>query len=255
MIFSDHYPEFIDEVALRLGGGLIDLDLDPPHFETAFKRALMRYRQRSSNATEESFVFLDLQPDQEVYTLPDEVQDVKALYRRTIGGTAGGAAVDPFSLSFTNNIYMLQNPGNLGGSGTGFLATYDFAMGFQSLVGRMFGREILYVWNAATKKLKLERRFLAVEQIAIHVFNTKPVDVLLVDPYARIWLYDYTVAVCKQIMAEARGKFASLGGPQGGGITLNADALRTEAKDEIDRLDLELDSFIDQSTGWPFIIG
>lgn len=246
--------KLLNEVKLRLGAGIIDLELDPDHYNLALDMAFGRYRQRSTNAMEESFVFLDVQPDQAVYTMPDEVQEVRSIYRRTIGGAGGGASIDPFSLSFTNNIYMIQNPGGLGGGGSGMLATYDLAMQFQSLAGRMFGREVMYTWNPSTKKLKLERRFSATEQIAVHVFNAKPDAVILGDVNARPWMRDYTVAMCKQILGEARGKFQSIAGPQGG-ITLNGEALKTEASAEFERLDKELELMIDQHMGMPFVIG
>lgn len=246
--------QFMDDVSTRLGVGIIDIELDPKHLDLAFRRSIMRYRQKSDNSMEESFMFLDLQPEQSTYTLPSEVQEIHYIYRRTIGGSSGGAAIDPFSLAFTNNIYMIQNPGALGTTGSGFIATYDLAMGFQSVVGRMFGRELLFVWNASTKKLTIERHFTYTEQVLMHVYNAKPIEVLLKDPYAQLWLQDYTVAQSKLIMAEARGKYQQLAGPQGG-ITMNADKISTEAKDEIERLDKELENYNDQHAGAPFIIG
>lgn len=246
--------KLIKDIKLRLGGGIVDNELDPEHFDYAVTRALDRYRQRSGNSIEESFVFLDVQPEVATYTLPDEVQEVRAIYRRFIGGAGQGASVDPFSLAFTNNLYMIQNPGGLGQGGAGMLATYDFAMQYQELVGRMFGRDVLYTWDATTKKLTLHRKFTGVEQIGLHVYNAKPEEILLNDVYAKPWLHDYAVAYCKLIMGEARSKFASLAGPQGG-ITLNGDALKQEAQAEMDRLENEVTNQIDQSEGYGFVIG
>jgi hypothetical protein len=246
--------KLLREVELLLGGNLVTLGLDPEHYNVAFDVALSRYRQRSGNALEESFLFYDFQPDVYQYRLPDEVQEVRTIYRRTIGGTAGGAAVDPFSLAFTNNLYMVQNPGNLGTSGAGFLATYDFAMQYQMLIGRMFGMFIQFTFDSATKLLTLHRRISATEQACLHIYNTRPESVLLSDPYARPWLRDYTIAWCKQILGEARSKFSTIAGPQGG-FTLNGEAMKQEAKAEMERLDTELEKLVDQHIGWPFTIG
>ena len=246
--------EILQEVKLYLGNGIVDLELDAVHFNFAVTAAFARYRQRSGNAIEESFLFLDVQPDVATYTLPNEVQEVRSIYRRSIGGNAGGASIDPFSLGATNSLYMLQNPGGLGGGGSGTLATYDFAMQFQSLAGRMFGRDVMYTYDTSQKRLTLHRRFTAVEQISIHIFNARPESVLLNDVYARPWLRDWSIAVCKQIMGEARSKFGNIAGPQGG-ITLNGDALKNEAKAEMERLDNEITQFVDQHDGMPFVIG
>lgn len=253
--FTEPRSQLLNEVRLLLGGGMITIELDPEHYDVAFDVALSRYRQRSGNSMEESFLFLDVQPEVAVYRLPDDVQEVTNVYRRTLGGTSGGAAVDPFSLAFTNNIYLISNPGGLGStSGSGFLATYDFAMQFQSLVGRMFGREVMFIWDPATKNLTLERRFSAVEQVVLHVYNVRPETVLLKDYNARPWLRDYTIAMCKQMIGEARSKFSTIAGPQGG-FSLNGEVMKTEAKAEMERLEEELKQFVDQHQGMPFVIG
>lgn len=245
--------KLINEVKLRLGAGMIDIELDPEHYNLALDMALGRYRQRSGNALEESFIFLDVQPDVATYTLPSEVQEVRAVYRRSIGGGAGGS-FDPFSQGWVNGMYQMMNPGGLGGGGAGSLALYDAAAQYQETVGRLFGRDVMYVWDAATKRISFQRRFGAVEQIALHVFNAKPECVLLIDVYARRWLFDCTVAHSKQMLGEARGMFGNIAGPQGG-ITLNGDALKSEAQAEIERLDTEITQFFEQHAGWPFIIG
>ena len=56
-----------------LGDGMIEVELDPVHYETALDRALNRYRQKSPNAVEESYSFLELIQDQNEYRLPDEI--------------------------------------------------------------------------------------------------------------------------------------------------------------------------------------
>src|SRR5574343_1498166 len=88
----------IREIQLRLGGGMVDIELDPEHYDFAITAALDRYRQRSQNSVEESFIFLDVQPDVSVYTLPQEVQIVRAIYRRNAASVAG-STVDPFSMA------------------------------------------------------------------------------------------------------------------------------------------------------------
>lgn len=251
---DDSRERLIKELKLRLGYGIIDLELDPEHFDYAVTVALERYRQRSSNSMEESFLFIDVQPEVASYTLPAEVQEVRSVYRRTVG-SAGGAAIDPFSLAFANTLYMVQNPGGLGGSGAGTLANYDAAMQYQELVGRMFGRDVLFVWEPVSKRITFQRRFGAVEQVALHVYNAKPEYILLNDPYAKVWIRDWATAVCKQIIGEARSLFSGgLGGPQGG-VSLNGDQMKTEAKEEMDRLEEEIKNFIDAKESMPFLIG
>ena len=56
------------------------------------------------------------------------------------------------------------------------------------------------------------------------------------------------------MIAEARGKFTQIAGPQGG-TTMNADQLRTDAMTEIDKLETELTLYNDGQSGLGFVIG
>ena len=48
--------EVFDYVRLMLGDGMIDVELDPAHYETALRRSLGVFRQRSDNSVEESYI-------------------------------------------------------------------------------------------------------------------------------------------------------------------------------------------------------
>ena len=56
--------EIFNYVKASLGDGMIEVELDPNHYETALERAINRYRQRSSNAVEESYSFLTFKKNQ-----------------------------------------------------------------------------------------------------------------------------------------------------------------------------------------------
>ena len=94
-----------DYVNVSLGGGMIDVELDPIHYETALNKALSRFRQRSDNSVEESYLFLTCVEDQNEYTLPNEVIEVRKLFRRSIGsrtgGGDGGSLFEPFNMAYT----------------------------------------------------------------------------------------------------------------------------------------------------------
>ena len=239
-------------VRLMLGDGMIEVELDPIHYETALDRALIRYRQRSSNAVEESYMFLELIMDQNEYRLPDEVIEVREVFRRAIGSRsglgAGGTLFEPFNLAYTNT-YLLS------GTMMGGLATYEMFAGYQKLVGRMFGSYIEFSWKPTTHILNiLQRPFSQGEQILIQSYNFRPDWVLLQDIYAKQWLKDYTLAVCKEMLGEARSKFGAIAGP-GSPITLNGTALKAEAKEAWVNLDKEVDTYVAGGTGYYFVLG
>jgi len=243
--------EVYDYIHNMLGGGMIDVELDPVHYETALDKALSRYRQRNENSTEESYFFMPTIVDQNTYTLPKEILEVRRIFRRSIGsrtgGGDGGSIFEPFNLAYTNT-YLLASS-NLGG-----LATYDFFSQFQELVGRMFGSFIEFNWNRTRHVLTILQRPRAEETLLLECYNYRPDDQLLLDYMAKSWIRDYALAICKMMLGEARSKFATIAGPQGGG-QLNGDALKAEAQAEMEKLEQEISTAVAGGTGYGFIIG
>jgi hypothetical protein len=328
MTLATQKQEVFDYVHAFLGGGMVDVELDPIHYETALKKALTRYRQRSDGSVEESYLFLTTVVDQNEYVLPNEVIEVRQIFRRSVGsrpGTSagasgpiftttatatvlqtqtfdanynlstvdtivvsvngtdtsafspdygsrtitfnsplnvgdvvsiklyasgasgGGSLFDPFSLAYTN-AYLLSS------SKMGGLATYDMFSQYQELVGRMFGSFIEFKWSTTSKKLTLLQRPRAEETLMLYCYNYRPDSELLNDYLAVQWLKDYTLASCKYMLGEARSKFATIAGPQGGS-TLNGDSLKAEAQAEMEKLETEVSTNISGGNGYGFLIG
>ena len=243
--------EIFDYVFNSLGGGMVDVELDPAHYNTAIKDALDRFRQRSDNSVEESYVFLPLVKDQNDYTLADEIIEVRQIFRRSIGsrsgGGDGGTLFEPFNLAYTNT-YLLASS-NMGG-----VATYNMFSQFQELVGRMFGSFIEFKWNTTTKKLTVLQRPRQGEEVLMYVYMYRPDSELFKDYLAKKWIKDYTLAKCKYMLGEARSKFNTIAGPQGG-TSLNGDALKQEAIAEMERLDAEVKTQTAGGQGYSFLIG
>lgn len=243
--------EIFDYVNAMLGGGMVDVELDPVHYETALTKALTKFRQRNDGSVEESYIFLETIEDQNEYTLPKEVIEVRQIFRRSIGsrtgGGGGGTLFEPFNLAYTNT-YLLSSS-NIGG-----LATYDFFSQYQELVGRMFGSFIEFKWNNTTKKLTILQRPRTEETLMLYAYNYRPDSELLSDYLAQQWIKDYTLASCKYMLGEARSKFATIAGPQGGS-TLNGSDLKNEAMQEMEKLEKEVSEAVPGGTGYGFTIG
>lgn len=248
------------EIYTLLGGNLIDLELTPDDIQLAIDIAIDRYRMRSAHAQEESFLFMTIQPDIQEYTLPKEISQVYKIYRRGTGTTLPGSFMDPFSAAFINVVYGLPWIGGrgVGGGGVaGDLVVYDLAHQYFELLGRLFGREVLFHYNESTKKLFLHRFFRHPETVLLHVYMYKPENILLTQPSSRTWLRDYALARAKYILGEARQYMNGAPGP-GGPISLNGSELKEEARAEMERLENELKNFSDADSnprGLPIIIG
>ena len=239
----------IEYIRLRLGGDMIDVELDEAHYLLAIKQALARYRSRSEHAEEESYAFLDLVKDQQEYILPKEITNVQAIFRRGVGVlTNGGNQFEPFSSGYLNT-YMLA-AGRVGG-----LSNYELFVDYQKLTMTMFGGHITFTFDRATHKLTVVRKIpLEVENVLLWVYNYKPDQALLNDHRASIWIQEYAYAMAKHMLGEARERFANIVGPSGG-TSLNGSALKTEAKAEMDALMAELGQYVDGGTPLSFVIG
>jgi hypothetical protein len=337
--------EIIDYIRLRLGDGIVDVELDKEHYDLAINQALIKYRQRAQNAEEESYAFLELQPEVQEYILPRETMTIRAVYRRGIGSVTGTTAsqFEPFASGYLNT-YM-QAAGRVGG-----LLSYELFTGYQEVTMRMFGGYMNFTWNPTTKKITLIRKMpqtgysyhrmtsltsnglsigstitievedswndlsvgdiIAIrdckiggydgnyyvltvsdnlktvtvsavnplvatsvtgndlrltkvygnvtdavkETVLLWVYNTKPDIMLFNDVHAFPWLQDYAYSFAKRIVGEAREKFASIAGPQGG-TQLNGASLKAEAATEMVELEQQLKDYVDGSQPLTWVIG
>jgi hypothetical protein len=133
---------------------------------------------------------------------------------------------------------------------------------------KMFGGFMNYTYNRTTHKLTIVRKMPygyggatgydnsqnPFESVLLWIDNVKPDSMILSDVNAMPWVQEYAYAFCKMILGEARGKFSQIAGPQGG-TSLNGDALKSEAKEEMAKLEEDLKTFVDGSTPLTWITG
>jgi hypothetical protein len=240
----------IEYVKLQMADQIVDLELDPAHYEAAYQRTIGTYRQRAQNAYEEAYIFMELIRDVNIYTLPQEVVQVRQIFRRTFGDSTGPFAsnFDPFAQA-SINVYLMNF--NVAGG----LATYDFYSQYVELAARMFGGFMNYTWNPVTKKLQLIRDPKGTgENVLLWTWQLKPEIQLLQDYQISQWIRDFMVANAKVIIGEAREKFSTIAGPQGGG-TLNGSAMKAEGQAQMDGLIEQLKMYVDGSQPLTWVIG
>ena len=240
----------IEYVRLQLGDQIIDIELDAAHYEAAYRAAIGTYRQRAQNAYEESYSFMELVANVNIYDLPQEVITVRQIFRRTFGDSTGPFAsnFDPFSQA-SMNVYLMNF--NVSGG----LATYDFYSQYVELAGRMFGAYMNYTWNPVTKKLQLIRDPKGTgENVLLWTYNLKPEVNMLQDFQIQQWIRNYMYGNCKLIIGEAREKFATIAGPQGGG-SLNGAAMKAEGTAVMAQCLEDLKNYVDGSAPLTWVIG
>ena len=195
-------------------------------------------------------MLLEVQANQNSYILPQEVTRVRQAFRRTVGLETGPSATsfDPFSSAILNTYLLNYNY-------AGGLATYDFYAQYVELAARMFGGYVIYTFNPVTKEIQFVRDFKGTgERILLWTDNMKPEITLLQDPNIGNWITSWTLAQCKLTIGEAREKFGTIAGPQGG-TTLNGAAMKAEgAALQVALID-ELKAYVDGSEPLSWVIG
>jgi len=255
--------EITDYIRMRLGDGIVDVELEQQHYEMAINQALIKYRQRAANSVEESYCFLDLLPETQEYILPKEIMNVRAAFRRGIGSVTGTTAsqFEPFASGYLNT-YMLT-AGRVGG-----LTNYELFVDYQKLSMKMFGGFLNYTFNPTTKKLTIVRKMPygyggstgydngqnPYESVLLWIDNIKPDSMILSDTYSFPWIQEYAYAFSKRLLGQAYSKFAQIAGPQGG-TSLNGAAMISEANEEMTRLEYEIVNYVDNGRPLTWVTG
>ena len=239
----------IEQIKLALGDQMVDVELDIEHYNNAILFAVQKIRQASDGALVEKDLFLHITKDTTEYTLPEEVQQVRRLYRQGVGAyTNGGINFDPVDAAFYN-IYLLQ-PNRSGG-----LATWDFYNEFLKTTEIVFASQYNFIWDPATHLLTIIRRPTADESVVVRCYVRKSEDDLIIDPYTGPWLREYALAWAKYYLGDAREKFTSgFPGPTGN-VVLNGSQLKADAKEMILKLEKQLIDLIPAGDGYGMVIG
>lgn len=239
----------VKQIQLNLGSQMVEIELDIEHYNLAITTGIQKLRQQSDGATLEKDIFLHITRDVTEYTLPEEVLEVRRLYRRGVGAyTNGGVNFDPVDAAFYN-IYLLQ-PNRSGG-----LATWDFYNQYLETAERVFASQYNFTWDVNSRKLTILKNPRSDEEVDVRVYARKSEDDMINDPYMGPWLRDYATAQAKYMLGEARDTFPSgLPGPNGN-VMMNGATMKQEAQAAIEKLEKQLLTQVAGGDGYAFIIG
>lgn len=239
----------ITELQLLLGDQLVEVELDPEHYNLAVDLAITRLREYSSGATEEGFIPLTIERNVNQYQLPDDVIQVKKVNRRSISHSTGtGSEFDHFDAAW-KNAYLLQ------GGRPGGVATWDFFHQYQETIKKVFVGEMDFIWHPGSKKLELIRSPRGQENVILNVFIEKSENALLTDRLTVPWIRSWALALCKEMLGRGRGKFTSgFAGPDGT-VQMDGERLIQEAREDKQTLMKQLTDLRTSQHGLPFTIG
>jgi len=239
----DERRELMDSIRAQLGYPVVDVELTKYQMDTAITAALESLRKRSSAAYNRTFFFVDIPVGEQAIFLTDKtvgfnkVVNVLGAYRVTSAflSTAFGSGV--YGQIALQHLYTM---------GTFDLLSYHLVASYIEELEVMFATRLVYNWNEQTRLLAFHQTFGATgtinglpggvqaERILLDASIERTEQELLADRWTKSWIEKYASAQARLMLAEIRGKYASLPGA-GGGVSLNAGELISRA--DIDMAD------------------
>lgn len=237
---QDERRNMIEVIKTVLGYPAVTVELTKHAMDTAINMALEKLRSASSVPYKRGYFALDLQPRMQHYKLTDQtvgfhrIVDVLYVYRQTSTflGTAAG-----------NDVYGQMMVQNLFNMGKFDLLSYHMVSSYVETMNQLFASEIQFNWDEYSRTLSIYKDFPMGERVLVDAMVERTEQELLTDRWTKNWIQVYATAQCRYMLADIRGKFATLPGA-GGNVSLNASDLRTKADMEVQQCMDDIDNYV-----------
>lgn len=221
-----------DFVLARLGHPVIRVELTPFQIKTAIDEACTEIHYHAPFWAKQFAVF-DASAGYNTYEIPRFILDniEYVAYRKTvlsIQEQAGTLEYDLFLNFFSNNYTSIFSNTSVG--------QYLLILQYMETIRKVLSLE--GSWEV------INNQYLQIHPTPTYtpeavIIEYRAVDSNTIHPKLRNWLQRYTLAICKMILGEIRGKYSLLPSP-GGGVNLNGDKLKEEGLQEKNNLKDEL---------------
>lgn len=226
--------DFYNEIMMKLGGSIVDVELDVCDYEIAFKSAKRVFIQKGHNNYRRQFLKMDIKKGQRIYDIPEEVfSAVKVIKQNNTWSTE-----DLFSMTAYNEMFTRGTSGAVMDRAD-FLS---YEMTLQQL--ERWQRYSAYDANFEFDEFR--------HTITFHQLP-KSNTTWLLDCYVNLedeeymqidWIIRMTVALSKQILGAAYRKIGQVAGPDGS-VQLPYGEIIQEGKEEEARLIEEIQEMTD----------
>lgn len=237
---EDERRELGNYVLAMLGYPTVQVELTKMQLDLAIDDALEVLRLRTSSAYKRAFVVVDLMPNQQSYLFSnrnaqlDKVVRVIKIHRTKFGRIGAYSYEDTFGHAMVQQLYY---------AGSFDILSYHLLAQYNEMINMVFANDITFSWSEYDRILMVQQTIRNKERVLAEVEMEKTEQELIRDRVLRNWIKKYTLGKSMLILAQPRGKFASLAGA-GGGISLNAADLQTQGQALIDECNADIDNGI-----------
>lgn len=232
--------EFQDLLSKLLGSNLIDVELTSDDYTVAFEMAKRTYIQKGNNNQNHNFRTLPIVADTTSYTIDSSVDTIVRIIN-----PKSFPSSDPFSLSLVESMFSSVR------SAYGGLATYEMSLQYIENLDIYYVNNIPFDYNKRTNMLKLLKTPAVDETWMIETYDNSTDN----EYRNMLWIQDWAMAELKVIIGRAYSKFSALSAPTGE-TSLNGDIYISEAREDKERLLLDIQNHVDgDMVGGPIMIG
>jgi len=219
--------QMIESIKMQLGYPVVCVELVENHYNIAINNALMELRHRVDSAYNKQYFFLQIHQFQDIYYLndpasgTDKIVDVLKIHRLNMLGLVNFAPDNIYAQQFLNQFYA---------PGVSYdLVSIHLISAMSETFELLFAGSVAFNWREARREMQIYRKFGTPEKVLIECSCEKPEQELLQDRWVKQWIAQWARAACMMMLAQIRGKYATLPGP-GGGLSMNASELMAEGQ-------------------------
>lgn len=227
-----------DDIRTALGHPVVQVELTKEQLDLCINLGLKELRKFSSYSYKRAVFFLDLKPNQQTYLLTNKcvgfnkIVGINSIHRpRGFAMSAANMDNDAFTYAAIQRLYTM---------GTFDMLSYHLVSSYMEEMETIFANRIMFNWNEMDRELSLFSRTSRKERVLIDGYIERTEQDLMVDRQTSLWLQRWALAEAKMMLAQSRGKFQTLPGPNGS-TTLNASDLMGQAQDEMAALREQLE--------------
>ena len=234
---DDERREIMEFIRAKLGGSFVDVELSKNDLSITIDLALETLRQKSSIGVRKQYFFITLTKNNQVYKLTDKrvglnkIVNIMAIHRARAALNGSNSIWDQ---AFIQQLYR---------QGAYDLSSYAFMNEYIETLEQLFAVGMQFRWREDSRELIIEQNIGRSERVILETMAERSEQDLFKDRTTRPWIKRWALAEAKEILAQVRGKFASLPGA-GAGISLNASDLANEAATMKQELLQEIDDYV-----------
>ena len=220
-----------------LGSMAVQVELSKIDIDVAIDNALLQFRRYSSYATTRNFFFLDAKPNQQTYQMANKcvgfnkITNIRAIYRMQAGWIRTGLAGNElFGVAALQQLYTV---------GTFDMLSFGMMSMYMKELEQMFASRIMHQWVESTRELRLFQRIVLPERLLLDATIERTEQDIITNRNSALWIQSWALMECKRMLAQVRGKYLNLPGPNGS-TSLNAQDLNSQADTAREQLMEEL---------------